>query len=407
MNCRACGVKLNIIFLDLVSSPPSNAYLSLVQISAPEIYYPLKVYVCEHCFLVQLEDFAGRENLFTPDYVYFSSTSSSWLKHAKDYVNNITKRLKLDSSSSVLEIACNDGYLLQYFKEKHIPCYGVEPTHDTAAVAKTKGIFIVEEFFDSTLAETLVKSNGKSNLVICNNVLAHVPDLTGFIGGLKRILKAQGTITIEVPYIKRLMEDSQFDTIYHEHFSYFSLTSLIPVFNNFGLTIYDVDELTTHGGSIRIYCQHSEEHIQQSQMLKKLVLSEFTAGINTLAFYSGFQNKVNLVKNTFLSFLLTARSQNKTVVAYGAAAKGNTLINYCGIKSDLIPYVVDKAPSKIGKFLPGSHIPVMPEDIIKELQPDYILILPWNIKEEVMDQLAYIRTWKAKFVVAIPKLHIY
>lgn len=406
MNCRACGTTLNNLFVDLVSSPPSNAYLSRKQLTTPEIYYPLKVYVCEHCFLVQLEDFAGRENLFTPDYAYFSSTSSSWLKHAKDYVDIIINKLTLDQSSSVLEIACNDGYLLQYFKEKQIPCYGVEPTRDTAAVAKEKNIDIVEAFFDENLAKSLVNTKGKNDLIICNNVLAHVPDLTGFIAGLKLILQSKGAITIEVPYLKRLMEDTQFDTIYHEHFSYFSLNSLIPVFKQCGLTIYDVDELKTHGGSIRIYCQHTEDHRNESETLKKLVHLELDAGMNTLAFYSGFQQKVNLIKNAFLSFLLKAQSEHKTVVAYGAAAKGNTLINYCGIKSDLIPVVVDKAPSKIGKYLPGSRIPIKHEDIIKELKPDYVLILPWNIKEEVMGQLAYIRSWQGKFVVAIPELLI-
>lgn len=402
MKCRFCNHDVTHEFLDLLNAPPSNAYLTWEQLNEPETFYPLKVLVCGHCFLVQVDEYQKSDELFKADYPYFSSMSSSWLEHAKAYVEMITDKQRLDSNSHVIEIASNDGYLLQYFKSKEIPCLGVEPTKSTADVARSKGLDVVEDFFGARLAGTLLKAD----LILGNNVLAHVPNINDFVKGLKIVLKPKGIITMEFPHLLNLIEKNQFDTIYHEHFSYLSLMTTMTIFKAHGLRVYDVEELSTHGGSLRIYATHIENSASETQRLTGLLQKESSAKLDTLEGYTEFQAKANRVKYDFLNFLLKAKRDNKKVIAYGAAAKGNTLLNYCGIKNDLIDFVVDKAPLKMGKYLPGSHIPIAREENIKELKPDFIIIFPWNIKEEIGNQLNYIMEWDGKFVVAIPELEI-
>jgi SAM-dependent methyltransferase len=393
---------LEHVFVDLVNAPASNSFLSKEELDEPEIFYPLKIYVCSTCKLVQIDEYKKSDDIFDKDYAYFSSYSTSWLAHAKNYVEIISKKLSLDEKSFVTEIASNDGYLLQYFQELNIPNIGIEPTASTAKVAKEKGIDVIEDFFGSGLAKTLEKSD----LILGNNVLAHVPDINDFVKGLKLALKDNGTITMEFPHLLNLIEKSQFDTIYHEHFSYLSLSTTSTIFKAHGLQIYDVEELSTHGGSLRIYATHSENNAPISLHVSTVLEKETLANLDNLKGYFGFQQKANKVKYDFLNFLLQAKAQNKKVVGYGAAAKGNTLLNYCGIKNDLIDFVVDKAPLKVGKYLPSSHIPIVMEHKIKELKPDFIVIFPWNIKEEIIEQLSYIKKWDGKFVVAIPNLEI-
>ncbi|MCK9474239.1 class I SAM-dependent methyltransferase [Sulfurimonas sp.] len=402
MNCRFCKTELNDIFVDLVNSPASNSYLTKEQLDEPEVFYPLKIYVCQKCKLVQIDEYKKSDDIFDKDYAYFSSYSTSWLAHAKNYVEMITKRLSLDKNSQVTEIASNDGYLLQYFKEKNIPCIGIEPTKSTADVAREKEIDVIDDFFGSSLAQTLVKSD----LILGNNVLAHVPDINDFVKGLKIALKENGTITMEFPHLLKLIEENQFDTIYHEHFSYLSFYTVKQIFEAQGLKLYDVEKLSTHGGSLRIYATHQENHIEVSQSVEYLLKEEKAFGLIDMDIYKGFQEKANRVKYDLLAFLLEAKKENKKVVAYGAAAKGNTLLNYAGVKNDLIEFVVDKSPHKQGKYLPASHIPVVSEEKISETKPEYVLILPWNIKEEVIEQLEYIKEWNGKFVVAVPKLEV-
>lgn len=401
MNCRFCSHQLTNKFVDLVNSPASNSFLSKEQLNEPEIFYPLKLYVCDKCMLVQIDEYKKSDEIFDKDYVYFSSFSTSWLNHAKKYVEMIIGRLGLDQNSSVVEIASNDGYLLQYFKKLDIPSLGIEPTASTAKVAREKGIEVIEDFFSLSLA----KKMKKADLVLGNNVLAHVPDVNDFVSGLKEALKADGTITMEFPHLRRLIEDKQFDTIYHEHFSYFSLHTIIKIFKKQGLDIYDVEELPTHGGSLRIYAKHSQNSSKIfTENIKKVLDDEERDGLHSLDGYNNFQNSVEAIKYDFMRFLLDAKRDKKKVVAYGAAAKGNTFLNFCGIKKDLIEFVVDKSPYKQNTFLPASHIPVVAEEKISELKPDYIIIFPWNIKEEIMDQLSYTREWDSKFVIAIPEL---
>lgn len=402
MRCRFCSHEIHHEFIDLVNAPASNSYITFEQLNEPEVFYPLKVLVCEKCFLVQVDEYQKSDELFNSDYAYFSSMSSSWVAHAKNYVDMITQKQSLDTNSQVIEIASNDGYLLQFFKSKNIPCLGIEPTKSTADVARNKGIEIVEDFFGERLAGTLPKAD----LILGNNVLAHVPNINNFVKGLKLALKPQGVITMEFPHLLNLIEKNQFDTIYHEHFSYLSLMTTMTIFKAHGLQIYDVEELQTHGGSLRIYAVHSENSRSNTPYVKTVLEKEISANLNKLEGYEGFQQKANQLKYDFLNFLLQAKAQNKKVAAYGAAAKGNTLLNYCGIKNDLIHFVVDKAPLKIGKYLPGSHIPIVTEAKVKELKPEYIVIFPWNIKEEVMSQLEYIKEWNCKFVVAIPAMEI-
>lgn len=404
MNCRFCKTKLENTFVDLINSPASNSYLSKEQLDEPEFFYPLKIYVCEKCKLVQIDEYKKSDDIFDKDYAYFSSYSTSWLRHAKNYVEMIVEKLSLDKNSLVTEIASNDGYLLQYVKEKSIPCIGVEPTASTANVAKEKGIDVIEGFFGSKLASTL----NKSDLILGNNVLAHVPDINDFVKGLKIGLKDNGTITMEFPHLLNLINENQFDTIYHEHFSYLSFYTVQKIFKENGLKLYDVEKLLTHGGSLRIYATHLENNkLEISTSIKDILEEEKIFGLMNIDIYENFQEKANKVKYDLMKFLIQAKQENKKVIAYGAAAKGNTLLNYAGVKNDLIEFVVDKSPHKQEKYLPGSHIPIVNEVEIKKYNPDYILILPWNIKDEVVSQLSYVKNWDCKFVKAIPHLEIF
>ncbi|WP_321777740.1 class I SAM-dependent methyltransferase [Sulfurimonas sp.] len=403
MNCRFCKAELNKVFVDLVNAPASNSFLTQEQLDEPETFYPLKIYVCGECKLVQIDEYKKSDDIFDKDYAYFSSFSTSWLEHAKNYVDMMINKLALNTNSIVTEIASNDGYLLQYFKEKNIPCIGVEPTSSTAKVAKEKGINVIEDFFGSKLADTLQKSD----LILGNNVLAHVPDINDFVHGLKIALKENGTITMEFPHLLNIIKENQFDTIYHEHFSYLSFYTVKQIFEKQGLKLYDVEKLPTHGGSLRIYATHLENEKKDIfDNVANLLNEEKDFGLFDIEIYNNFQEKANKVKYDLLYFLLQAKKENKKVIAYGAAAKGNTLLNYAGVKNDLIEFVVDKSPYKQGKFLPASHIPILAEDEIKKMKPDYIIILPWNIKGEVMLQLDYAKEWDCKFVVAVPKLAI-
>ena len=402
MKCRFCKKELKIEFVDLINQPASNSYLSKEQLNEPEVFYPLRIFVCSACKLVQVDEYKKSNDIFDNDYAYFSSYSTSWLAHAKSYVDYMTERLSLDQNSLVTEIASNDGYLLQFFKEKNIPCLGIEPTSNTAAVARKKGIDVIGEFFGSTLAKTL----DKSDLILGKNVLAHVPDINDFVRGLKIALKPEGTVTMEFPHLLNLIKENQFDTIYHEHFSYLSFHSVKQIFENQGLKLYDVEKYPTHGGSIRVFAAHDNSSIKTSENVDDILKEERSFGLFDIEIYKSFQQKTDKVKNDLLKFLLQVKKENKTVAAYGAAAKGNTLLNYAGVKSDIVDFVVDKSPYKQGKYLPASHIPIVDEAMIQKSKPDYILILPWNLKDEIIEQLKYINEWDGKFVVAVPKLKI-
>lgn len=405
MKCRFCDSELTHIFIDIVNAPPSNSFLTKEQLNEPETFYPLKLFVCDKCFLVQIDEYKKSGEIFNQEYAYFSSFSTSWLDHAKRYVDMITDRLLLDAKSRVMEIASNDGYLLQYFKEKQIPCLGIEPSANTAQAAREKGIETLEEFFSAEFAVSFAQKGKKADLIVGNNVLAHVPDINDFVKGLKIALNPGGVITMEFPHLMRLVEQNQFDTIYHEHFSYLSFHTVREIFAIQELEIFDVEELPTHGGSLRIYARHNNgESKSISPSIPHFLKKESAAGMLELNYYLNFQTIANQVKYGLVSFLLEQKKQGKRVAAYGAAAKGNTLLNYSGIKNDLISFVVDASPYKQGKFLPGSHISVVKEDEITRLKPDYILILPWNIKNEIMEQLSYIRKWGGRFVTAVPKL---
>lgn len=407
MKCRFCHHDLTHEFIDLVNSPPANSFLTKVQLNEPEIFYPLKLYVCEKCFLAQIDEYKKSDKIFTQDYIYFSSYSKTWLDHAEKYVDMITKGLGLNATSHVIEIGSNDGYLLQYFLEKQIPCLGIEPSANTAQAAREKGIETLEEFFGANLAERLAQEGRKADLIIGNNVLAHVPDINDFVSGLKIALKNDGVITMEFPHLMCLIEENQFDTIYHEHFSYLSFHTVRRIFAKHGLVLFDVEELTTHGGSLRIYARHDEndpKHVTPN--VAELLEKEAARGMLGLNYYLDFQKKADKVKYALLSFLMEQKKQGNKVAAYGAAAKGNTLLNYCGVKKDLIEFVVDASPHKQGKFLPGSHIPVVGEEMIKLNKPHYILILPWNLKNEIINQLNYVNERGAKFVLPIPRLEI-
>ncbi len=405
MKCRHCRAELSLLFIDLGTAPPSNSYLAKKQLSMPEKWYPLRVYVCTQCWLVQTEDYAHHADLFSDDYAYFSSFSSSWLRHANDYVCDVIGRLSLDSSSYVVEVASNDGYLLQFVKERGVPCLGIEPTHSTACAARLKGIDVVEEFFGVSLAERLVAEGRSADLLVANNVLAHVPDINDFVAGFARVLKVDGVATFEFPHLLKLESDCQFDTIYHEHFSYLSLTAVSKIFSANGLSIFDIEEISTHGGSVRVYAQRLDKGRREVTVeVNRLLADEVAAGMTTESFYRGFQERAQSIKNDFTDFLIRMRRNVKSVVGYGAAAKGNTLINFGGIRSDLLSWVVDRNPAKCGKFLPGSRIPIVSEDFLHRERPDFIVILPWNIKSEVIEQLAYVRDWGGRFVCAVPKL---
>lgn len=407
MKCRHCASELSLTFLDLGSAPPSNAYLSEAGLRAPESYFPLRLLVCPSCWLVQTEDHAGREALFTDDYAYFSSFSTTWLDHAQRYVQAMAARFALGTASRVVEVAANDGYLLQYVQAAGIPCYGVEPTAGTAAAARQKGIEIVERFFGVDLAEQLARSGKQADLMIANNVLAHVPQIDDFVAGFARLLKPAGVATFEFPHLLQMVQQSQFDTAYHEHFSYLSLTAVERVFHGNGLTVFDVEQLPTHGGSLRVFAQRSESGRQGvSPSVAALRQVEADAGMSSPAFYGDFQANAEKVKDDLLAFLIDAKRQGLKVGAYGAAAKGNTLLNFAGVRPDLLPYVVDKNPAKQGKYMPGSRIPIVDEAHLRADRPDRILILPWNLRCEVVTQLAYVREWGARFVVAVPALVI-
>jgi hypothetical protein len=405
MKCRFCHTELEHVFIDLVNSPASNSFLTATELNEPEVFYPLKVFTCHKCFLVQVDEYKKSDNIFTDTYVYFSSYSTSWLEHSKRYTDEMTERFGLSSNSLVVELASNDGYLLQYFQEKSIPVLGIEPTKNTADVAISKGIETIVDFFGTRLASGL--GSRKADLLLGNNVLAHVPDIVDFVGGMKIALKPQGVITMEFPHLVELVDNSQFDTIYHEHFSYLSFTTVSKIFEAAGLVMFDVDRLPTHGGSLRIYAKHKDDQSKPiSKNVSDLLQYEASKGLNDLQYYAGFQVKAMQVKLSVLDFLITQKRAGKKVAAYGAAAKGNTLLNFCGVKNDLINYVVDANPHKQGKFLPASHIPVVNESVLKADKPDFVMVLPWNLKTEITTQLAYISEWGGRFVVPIPSLQI-
>jgi len=392
--------------LDLGFAPPSNAYLSEKDLVRPEKYYPLKVMVCDQCWLVQTEDYAQADALFSSDYAYFSSTSSGWLAHAADYAKQITKRLSLKKESLVIEVACNDGYLLKNFMMAGIPCLGIEPTASTADAAQAFGIPVLREFFGEILGKKLALEGRAAELIVANNVYAHVPDINDFTLGLKAALKPQGTITLEFPHLMQLIEHIQFDTIYHEHFSYLSLYSVDRIFKAAQLRIWDVDQLTTHGGSLRIYGCHEQDVREATPRVKNILAEETRRGMQKLGSYQGFQACADKVKDGLLTFLIDQKRFGKKVAAYGAAAKGNTLLNYAGVKPDLLRFVCDAAIAKQGKYMPGSHIPILDPKALSANKPDYLLILPWNIAEEVKEQNAHLVTYGTKFVTAVPELQI-
>jgi len=405
MKCRHCGAELGLTLVDLGSAPLSNGYLTEKSLRAPEEWYPLRVLVCEDCWLVQTEEFARAEDIFKADYAYFSGFSSSWLAHCERYVTNMVARFGLSAESHVVEVASNDGYLLQYVKALNIPCTGIEPTAATAAACRAKGIPVVEDFFGTRLAKDMIARGKAADLIVANNVLAHVPDINDFVAGFALLLKPGGVATFEFPHLLRLVAENQFDTIYHEHFSYLSLTAVNRIFVGNRLTVFDVEEHPTHGGSLRVFAQRSDTG-QRSRGVKvdELLKREAQAGMTTADYYAGFQSKIEKVKDDFLAFLLDSKRRGKTVAAYGAAAKGNTLLNFAGVRPDLITFVADRNPAKQGKYMPGSRIPIVEEGRIREQKPDYVVIFPWNIKEEVVGQLAYIREWGGQFVTAVPRL---
>lgn len=407
MQCRFCKTELRHVFIDLVNSPASNSFLSAEQLNEPEVFYPLKVYTCHSCFLVQVDEYKKSDAIFNNEYVYFSSYSTSWLGHSRKYTQLMKERFGLGESSLVVEIASNDGYLLQYFKEQHIPVLGIEPTANTAKVALEKGIDTIVDFFGVRLAGSLAARGKKADLLLGNNVLAHVPDIVDFVGGLPLLLKEQGVVTMEFPHLMQLVDNNQFDTIYHEHFSYLSFSTVQRIFQSQRLELFDVEELPTHGGSLRIYARHAADKSKPiSERVTALLEKEAARGMRTLTYYDHFQSKALQVKYELTTFLITQKQAGKKVAAYGAAAKGNTLLNYCGIKNDLLEFVVDANPHKQGKWLPASHIPVVDESVLRATKPDFVLILPWNLREEITRQLAYIKDWGAQFVIPIPRLEI-
>lgn len=404
--CRFCNHPLSHVFTDLGMSPLSNAYLPESALLKMEPFYPLRVFVCEKCFLVQLPEFESPENIFS-DYAYFSSVSDSWLKHCRAYAHAMIPRFALGPKSLVMEVASNDGYLLQFFKQRGVPVLGVEPAANIARAAEAAGIPTVVKFFSTATARALAAEGRQADLLVGNNVLAHVPNLNDFVQGLHDALKPGGVLTMEFPHLARLMDECQFDTIYHEHFSYLSFTTVCRVFAAHGLQMFDVDEVPTHGGSLRIYAQRAASPAHPVlPSVSALLKQEEAEGFTRLDSYLRFDARVAEVKRDVLSFLIDARRAGKTVVGYGAAAKGNTLLNYCGIRGDFLEYVADRSPHKQGKYLPGTHLPIVHPDRIRETRPDYVLILPWNIRAEVMEQMSFIREWGGRFVVPIPKLEI-
>ena len=407
MECRHCGSVLKNTFLDLGFAPPSNAYLDIDKLSSREVYYPLKVNVCEDCWLVQTEDYNEADELFTEEYAYFSSTSKSFVEHAKNYSQEIITRFNLSAQSFVMELASNDGYLLRNFVESGIPCLGVEPTTSTAEAARKLDIEVIEEFFGEATANKIINSYQQADLIIGNNVYAHVPDINDFTLGMKVCLKDNGVITLEFPHLMNLIKYNQFDTIYHEHFSYLSLHSVNAIFKSSGLKIFDVDKLNTHGGSLRVYGCHVEDSRSVNESVTNLLLEETGSRLNTIETYKNFQSRAESAKDSFLEFLLMQKKNGKKVIAYGAAAKGNTLLNFAGIKTDLIQYVVDAAEAKQNKFMPGSHIPIVSPENLNSIKFDYIVILPWNLSDEIYSLLKDRVKNGTQFVTAIPELKIF
>jgi SAM-dependent methyltransferase len=406
MKCRHCAAPLSLPFLDLGSMPPSNAYLSEEDLAKPERTYPLRVLACTQCWLVQTEDFVGRDELFRPDYAYFSSTSRTWLDHAGAYCSTITRKLGLSKISFVVEVASNDGYLLKNFVTAGIPCLGIEPTASTAAVAERTGIPVLREFFGEALAQRLAAQHKKADLVVGNNVYAHVPNINEFTRGIAVLLKPHGVVTLEFPHLLKLLTHSQFDTVYHEHFSYLSLHAVCTIFRAWGLKVWDVEELTTHGGSLRVYGALESSPIATAATVDKVLHEEREAGLAKDHVYRGFQARAEKIKKDLLGFLQDCKRESKKVAAYGAAAKGNTLLNFAGVKSDLLPFVCDAAPSKQMKFMPGSQIPIYPPDRLAAEAPDYVIILPWNIAEEVVAQNRALSAQGTRFVTCVPKLEV-
>lgn len=406
MKCRHCGKDLEHVFLDLGFAPPSNAYLTEQQLNCLEVTLPLRLFVCDGCWLVQTEDFTRPSDLFDFDYAYYSSTSQTWLEHAAKYVDMVSTRFELGRDSFVVEIASNDGYLLRNFLSPGIPCLGIEPTVGTAQVAENLGIPVLKKFFNSNLARKLAMDK-KADIIVGNNVYAHVPDINDFTLGMREMLKDEGVITLEFPHLQKLIENNQFDTVYHEHFSYLSLHTVSKIFALAGLRIWDVEELPTHGGSLRVYgCHHGARRMVEPSV-GALLDKERSFGLQDLTHYKSFQQRANRVKDDLVLFLIEQKRAGKKVAAYGAAAKGNTLLNYAGVKPDLLPFVCDAAAAKQGKYLPGSHIPILNPQSIKETKPDFVLILPWNIAAEVDRQNSQIRDWGGKFVVAVPEIRVW
>jgi SAM-dependent methyltransferase len=404
--CRHCGAALEQSFCDLGLSPLANSYLTREQLTRGEMFYPLHTFVCGKCLLVQLQEFESAENIFS-DYAYFSSYSTSWLEHARNYTDEMVARFGFGSSSSVIEIASNDGYLLQYFVKKGIPVLGIEPAANVAKVAEQQGVPSLVRFFGSETASDLVKDGRRADLLLGNNVLAHVPNLNDFVRGMKIVLAQNGVITMEFPHLLRLMAENQFDTIYHEHFSYFSFLTVSRVFNAHGLRLFDVQSLSTHGGSLRIFATHAENTTHETRpAVAALLEEERAAGLESFAAYATFSERVRATKRALVKFLIEAKEQGKKIVAYGAPAKGNTLLNFCGVGPDIIEYTVDRSPHKQGRFLPGSRLPIHDPDRIRETKPDYLLILPWNLEHEIRQQMASIREWGGQFVIPIPTVKV-
>jgi SAM-dependent methyltransferase len=405
--CRFCGAGLQRTFVDLGMSPLCETYPSPADLNRGEVYYPLHVYVCEECFLVQLEQYESAENIFS-DYAYFSSYSDSWLKHADNYCNKMMTRIGLNGQSFVVEVASNDGYLLQYFVKRNVPVLGIEPASNVAKVAVEKGVPTLVRFFGAQLAEELAAEGRCADLVLGNNVLAQVPDLNDFVEGLKILLKPDGVLTLEFPHLLRLIQRNEFDTIYHEHFSYFSMISTVRILEAHGLKVFDVEELMSHGGSLRVYACRAESQTHDIEpKVRELIAEEQRAGLASVEGYDSFARQVKQTKLALVDFLLTAAQQGKSVAGYGAPGKSATLLHYCGIGKDLIEYTVDRSQYKQGRFLPGTHIPIYDPSRIRETKPDYVVILPWNLKDEIMEQLQFIREWGGRFVVPIPKVAVY
>ncbi|MCM5679389.1 class I SAM-dependent methyltransferase [Schlegelella sp. S2-27] len=406
MKCRHCAAGLHDVFVDLGSAPPSNAFLRREDLDRPELYFPLKVYTCGTCHLVQVDEVQRHDALFSNDYVYFSSYSPSWLAHAARYVDEAAQRLQLGRDSLVMEVASNDGYLLQYVRDRGIPCVGIEPTASTAQAARARGIESIERFFGASFAREFVAQRRRADLVLGNNVLAHVPDINDFVAGLREALAPQGTVTVEFPHLLQLVQQSQFDTVYHEHFSYLAFHTVQRIFAQQGLVVWDVQELPTHGGSLRVWAQHASHTRPAGERVAAMLDKEQRAGMLEPSFYRGLQPRAERIKDELLGFLIEHKRAGRTVAGYGAAAKGNTLLNYAGVRPDLLPFVVDASPHKQGRFLPGSRIPVVDESHLRRVRPDVVLILPWNLRSEITAQLDYIRDWGGRFATAVPALEL-